>query len=135
MVLAVLPALKARREPGGGFTLTQKFIDGMREYRNAWDVPTTVFMEPTEEGSTNLDEVEVDPASLPFKLEVMSYDDPALGPALAGHRVVLGTVSYRQNHLSTLCRSIGVPCVYVSECTLKTRGQIVRADTQNPLLV
>ena len=64
----------------------------------------------------------------------ISFDDPGLGRVLAGAKVILGSVSYHQNQLSSLCRSIGVPCVYVSEYSLKTRCQIVRADTRNPLL-
>ena len=134
MTLAVLPELKVKIGLKGTITLTQKFIDGMLEYLKYWDGPVTAYMQPTEERSWNLDEVEIDRARLPFKVEVISFDDPGLGRVLAGAKVILGSVSYHQNQLSSLCRSIGVPCVYVSEYSLKTRCQIVRADTRNPLL-
>jgi glycosyltransferase involved in cell wall biosynthesis len=91
-------------------------------------------MEPTENQTWNLDEVEIDPAQLPFKVQAFSYDDPGLGQLLAGCRMVLGSVSHRQNHLSALCRSMGVPCAYISEYSLKTRCQIILAETRNPVL-
>ena len=132
--LAVLPTLPVRITPTGGFALTRKFIDGMRKYLDEWDGPITAFMEPTHAATSNLDEIEVDPAELPFKLEVVSFDDPGLGRMLAGHRLALGSVHYRQNHVAKLCRSVGVPCVYVSEYSLKTRFQIIRANVPNPLI-
>ena len=75
----------------------------------------------------NLDE-------LPFKLEVISFDKitPAL---LHKHQssLVLAVPSYRQNHISKVCQLAGVPCIYVSEYSLKTRKQIVNVRTSNPL--
>jgi glycosyltransferase involved in cell wall biosynthesis len=135
MGLTVLPALRARKVTNGNVVLTEKFIDGMMKYMEYWDVPTTVIMEPSEVATTNLDEVEVNPAGLPFRLQVMSYDAPELGSALAGSRVVLSSLMHRQNHLSAVCRSVGVPCVYVAEYNLRTRCQIVRSEVRNPLRV
>ena len=132
--LAVLPPLRAKATSSGGIVLTQKFINGIEKYLEYWDGPVAVFMEPTHAPSTNLDEVEVDPARLPFKLELVSFADSKLGQLLAGHRLVLGSVHYLQNHLGALCRSIGVPCVYVAEYSLKTRFQIVRSEVRNPLI-
>jgi|SRR5271166_5845943 len=134
MTLAVLTDLGVRVVPKGTIILTQKFIDGMVEYLKYWDGPVAAIMEPTNKPSWNLDEVEIDPARLPFKVEVFSYNDPGLGRLLAGRKMILASVSHRQNHLSTLCRSIGVPCVYVAEFTLKTVCQIIQAETSNPLL-
>ncbi len=134
MSLAVLPELRVGFGPNGTIILTQKFIDGMVEYLKYWDGSAVAIMEPTDKPSWNLDEVAVDPARLPFQVEVISYDDPGLGEVLAGRTVALASLSHRQSHISRLCRSIGVPCVYVSEYTFKTRCQIVRIETSNPLL-
>jgi len=134
MTLAVLPELKVKVGPNGTLTLTQKFIDGMLEYSKYWNGPVTALMEPSVDRSWNLDEVEIDPGQLPFKVEVTSYDDPGLGRILSGYRAILGSVSYRQNHLSKLCQSISVPCVYVSENTLRTHWQVTWAETKNRLV-
>ena len=135
LTLVVLPSLPARRTSGGRVVITRKFLDGILEYLKEWNGPIAVFMEPIEDPTSNLDEIEVDPARLPFHLEVISYGDESLGDHLAGHRVALCTVSSRQNHLPSLCRSIGLPCVYVSEFSLKTRLQIIRAAPINILRV
>jgi len=132
--LAVLPSLSARITRSGGVVLTEKFIDGMQKYLEHWNGPVTAFMEPTHVPSSNLDEVETDPAKLPFKLEVVSFADSKLGQLVAGHRLALGSVSYRQNHLGALCRSIGVPCVYIAEYSLKARFQVVQSAVRNPLI-
>ncbi len=132
--LAVLPSLTVRTTPGGGVALTRKFIDGMIRYRELWDDPVTAFIEPSQERTSNLDEIEVDPAKLPFRVEVISFLDPDLGRRLAGHRMVLGSVYHRQNRLSAVCRSIGVPCVTVAEFSLKTRFQVLRAEVRNPAI-
>jgi glycosyltransferase involved in cell wall biosynthesis len=42
----------------------------------------------------------------------------------------------QQNHISKVCREAGIPCIYISEYTLKTRKQIVAAENpNNPLRI
>jgi glycosyltransferase involved in cell wall biosynthesis len=106
----------------------------MQRYVELWDGPVAAFMEATYDPGSNLDEDEYDTGKLSFKIETVSFDDPNLATLLAGNRLVLGSVSYRQNRLAALCRSIGVPCVYVAELTLKTRFQIVRSEVANPVV-
>ncbi len=132
--LAVLPSLPVRVVDGKRVVMTRKFIDGMEKYCDLWGGPVSVFMEPTGDPTSNLDEEEVERAKLPFRLEVVSFDDPKLGEILAGHRLALGTLYCRENHLSRVCRSVGVPCVYVAEYSLKTRWQVIRSHVKNPAI-
>jgi colanic acid/amylovoran biosynthesis glycosyltransferase len=130
--LAVLPALRVGLTNRDAVILPRKFIDGMAKYAEYWDGPVMALMEPTDRSETNLDEEEVDPASLPFQLAIGSYTDPDVGRRLIGRRLVLGSVSYRQNHFSRLCETLGVPFVYVAEYALKTRLQMVWSTAANP---
>jgi glycosyltransferase involved in cell wall biosynthesis len=132
--LAVLPALRARVMPNGRVGLTRKFVEGMRVYLELWDGPVSVYMEPKHDAGSDLDGIEYNPSDLPFKFQAISFDHSTLGHLLRGHRLVLGSVSYRQNDLASLCRSIGVPCVYVAEYSLKTRCQVVRSEVRNPVI-
>jgi colanic acid/amylovoran biosynthesis glycosyltransferase len=132
--LAVVPSLTARAVPNGGVVLTKKFINGMRKYVEYWDGPVAAFMEPAHVPTSNLDEIEINPAKLPFTLKIVRFDDPNFGQLLAKHRLVLGSVSHRQNHLEALCRSSGLPCVYVAEFSLKTRLQVIRSEVTNPVI-
>jgi colanic acid/amylovoran biosynthesis glycosyltransferase len=134
MSLAVLPALTGGRVSGGSVRLTHKFIDGMKLYAEYWPGPVVAYMEESNKRTSNLDEMEVNPSDLTFGCELVSYTDPNIGDLLAKHEVVLGSCSHRQTHLSALCRSIGVPFLFVSEFSLKTEWQIICADTKNPVL-
>ena len=130
--LAVIPSLPVRVVEGGRVTITRKFIDGMELYRNLWGDSVTAFMEPIHAPTSNLDEEEFDIADLPFRLEVVSYKDPKLGQLLAGHRIALASLYSGQAHLSRVCQSVGVPCVYVSEYALQTRWQVVQSERNSP---
>lgn len=132
--LAVLPNLRAFPRPGGRVVLTRKFISGMQEYAKLWSGPLVAVMEPASDPSSSLDNVEVDPASLDFGVEVTSYDSRDLAARLSRSAVIFGGVSYRQNHLADLGRELGVPVVFGTEYTLRTRIQILRSETSNPVL-
>ena len=100
--------------------LTQKFIDGMQKYVEYWDGPVIALMESRSSPTSNLDEVENDPRAIAIQTRSKrSNADPDLGRKLAGCRLVLGSTCFQMNHLSVLCQSIGVPCVYVSEYSLR----------------
>ncbi len=88
---------------------------------------------PPSETYAVLDQKAFRAEDLPFEIEVVSYDTLS-AEALSQAAVVLASADYQQNHISQLCRSVGVPCVYVTEYSLKTRKQIIAAQTRNPLL-
>lgn len=132
--LVVLPSLQAVVEADGRVVVTQKFVEGMREYAKQWHGPVTAVVEQTTERSNNLDNMTVVPAALEFGLEVMSFRDPRLAQLVAGAAIVLGGTDYRQNHLAALCRAYGTPWVVATEYTLTTRKQIIAAETSNALV-
>ena len=132
--LAILPTLPIRTTSSGRAVLTTKFLDGITKYLEYWDGPITIFAEQSFEPTSNLDEVEIDPLKLPFQLVLTSFADPQLAQFLEGHQLVLGAVHFHQNHIGTLCRKIGVPCVYIAEYSVRTRYQVVRANMRNPLI-
>ncbi|MEM9067909.1 MAG: glycosyltransferase [Myxococcota bacterium] len=131
--LVLLPALQATQE-GSRIGITAKFQTGVEAYIAAWDGPVKVLMERRPSESENLDNVLVDPARLDFELAVVDYGDADLERHFSDAAVVHGSLGYRQNGLPERCASIGVPFVTSSEYTLRTRRQIVRANTANPIL-
>jgi glycosyltransferase involved in cell wall biosynthesis len=135
MTLTLITSLRVKVGPNGAVTLTRKFIDGIMEYKRHWDGPVTAVMEPSQTPTGNLDDVEVDAEKLPFTILAASFDDPGLGKLLSGTKLVVGSLSalaYHHNRVGTLCRSLGIPIVCVAEYTLKTRCQIVLAESRNP---
>lgn len=134
--LTILPSLQANKLPNGQVLITQKFLDGILKYDSLWTGSITVLMEENSQEDNNLDKTIVRCDELPFKLEIVSFDT-LLSPAkFLNHQtsVVLASLEYRQNHISKLCQSVGIPCIYISEYSVRTRKQIVAATTNNPIL-
>lgn len=132
--LVILPNLPGLRKPDGTIVLTKKLIDGAHSMAAAWRGPVHMIVEPWDTFSDNLDNVAVPPDDGAVRVSVLPYDRGDLIAHLRGTAAVLAAVSYRQNHIAELCARAAVPCVYVTEYTLRTRYDIVCAETINPIL-
>lgn len=139
--LIVLPSLTGIRRPNGRLVLAGRFLSGMKSYRERWDGPLIALVEPQNESVVDADrklggdDVEIDPSSADFETVLLDYDDrDALARELSRASMVLAGIHYRQNHLWEVGASVGVPVVYTSEYTLKTRLQVVHASVKNPLV-
>ncbi|NJK68933.1 MAG: glycosyltransferase [Microcoleus sp. CSU_2_2] len=133
--LIVLQPLQVKLLPNNEVLLTRKLIDAVKELAKYWSGRITVMMEETQQANDQLDSKKYNIDDLPFKLEVISFDriTPEL---LYQHQssLVLAVPEYKQNHISKVCQLAGIPCIYVSEYSLKTRKQIVNVSTSNPLI-
>ncbi len=139
--LIVLPSLTGIRRPNGRLVLAGRFLSGMKSYRELWDGPLIAVVEPQSESVVDADrklggdDVEIDPSSADFETVLLDYDDrEAMGRELSRANMVLAGIHYRQNHIWELGAAVGVPVVYTSEYTLKTRLQVVHASVKNPLV-
>ncbi|MEG5067363.1 glycosyltransferase [Microcoleus sp. B3-A4] len=133
--LTILQPLKAKLLPNNEVLLTRKLIEAVGELAKYWSGSITVMMEETKEDNDQMDSKKFKLDELAFKLEVISFSQ--ITPALLHQHqssLVLAAPEYRQNHISKVCKLAGVPCIYVSEYSLKTRKQIVNVSTSNPLL-
>lgn len=128
--LVVAPSLGAGIGQPGKIRLTGKFVSGMQLYVKLWEGPVIVLIEPdTNERSGNLDDVWVDLDELPFQLVVARFDSDLAKQTLASAGVVMGGPDARMNHAAQTCANAGVPFLMVTEYSLKTRLQIVDADS------
>ncbi|MEG4806795.1 glycosyltransferase [Microcoleus sp. F8-D3] len=133
--LTILQPLKAKLLPNGEVLLTRKLIEAVGELAKYWSGSITVMIEETKQDSDQIDSKIFKLDELPFKLEIICFDQ--ITPALLHQHqssLVLAAPEYRQNHISKVCQIAGVPCIYVSEYSLKTRKQIVNVSTRNPLI-
>jgi colanic acid/amylovoran biosynthesis glycosyltransferase len=131
--LLVMASLRAMKMPDGRVVVTDKFVEGMLEYVKLWNGPVATILEPADAASNNLDNTPIDPADLPFDLQILPFDDLRIKGHLAEAGVVLGGADYRQNHLADWCREAGTPYVVNTEYTLATRNQIIASEARNPL--
>jgi colanic acid/amylovoran biosynthesis glycosyltransferase len=135
VICTAMTVMPGRRD--GSFILTRKFLDGVLEYVKHWPGSVAVWVARATRPDTNLDHVEVHPSELPFNLRWIDgaeEDEQRFLPAIQSADLVLAALVDRHVCLSKLCHLHGVPLVYVTEYSVKTRRQIIRAETRNPLL-
>lgn len=132
--LLILPVLALELSPSGEYLLPQKFVDGMTKYAALWSGSVKALMQVAAPSKSYvpLDKRAFRAEDLPFEIEIVSYKTLS-ATALSQASVVLASADYQQNHISQLCRSVNVPCVYITEYSLKTRKQIIAATVKNPL--
>ena len=124
--LVVISPLKGVLRPNRKILLTRKFFDGMALYRELWKGPVIHACEPGREASDNLDNMEVELDAAPFRTVCEEFTDDRLVRLLKPGSLVLASVGDRFNSISRLCREEGIPCVYITEYSLRTRLQIAR---------
>lgn len=132
--LILLPALKAKKVSDNQLIITQKFIDGVLEYQKYWPGSIKVLIEEENILTNNLDNTVVNTNLLPFTIEVVNLDFLGERQELHENSVFVISASYRHNQISKVCKSHNIPCIYITEYSLKTRLQITNSITQNPLL-
>jgi len=132
--LTILQAFQAKMLPNNQILLTRKFIEAIVKFANLWPGSITVLMEETRKETDNLDKRIFHLNELPFELKILSFDTITPTQFKNQASIVLATVGYRQNHISKICRLAGIPCIYISEYTLKTRKQIAVVANPNNFL-
>jgi colanic acid/amylovoran biosynthesis glycosyltransferase len=97
--LTILQPLKAKLLPNGKeVLLTRKLIEAVDELAKYWSGSITVVMEETKEDNDQMDAKKFKLDELPFKLEVISFDE--ITPTLLHQyqsSLVLAVPEHRQN--------------------------------------
>jgi colanic acid/amylovoran biosynthesis glycosyltransferase len=133
VTLVIVSPLAGFLRSSGKIVLTQKFVDGVGLFRELWKGPILHLCQPASQPSDNLDNVEVAAQTSAFDTYCESLSEERLRAIVPKRSVVLASVGERFNSLSRLCREIGIPCVYVTEYSLKTRKQIAREYQRSDL--
>lgn len=131
VTLVVVSPLKGFALPSGDIMLTQKFVDGMKLYRELWDGPILHLCEPATYPSDSLDNVEVPIRTPEFDTICAPLSDGNLRSVAPKRSLVLASVGEQFNSISAICKEIGAPCVYVTEYNLRTRYQIISEYQRN----
>jgi colanic acid/amylovoran biosynthesis glycosyltransferase len=123
----------ATLEPSGRIALSKKFLDGVLEFLGHWPGSITLLMEVDQPQDVMLDPISVRPEDLPFTVRVVSFDQIETMHLLSEASVVLGYLQDRQIRLHAQSRSSGIPWVFFSECSVRTRKQMIALKTNNRL--
>lgn len=130
--LAILVSFRIKPLPNNQIVITRKFVEAVLMYQSLWKGRVKVLIEEETDTVDEVDQKVINRNELPFDLEFVAYDSPDLMNHLQ-NCVVLACADHRQNHISQLCRDHGIPCIYSAEYTLRTRQQIVKVTTPNPI--
>lgn len=131
--LTILQTLPVKKLRDGRVLLTRKFESATQMFCNRWPGSITVFMEETDQETDNIDNKIFNLKELSFKIETVSFDEINPTKLINKTSLVLATLGYKQNHISQVCQKAEVPCIYISEYTLKTRKQIIAVEEEQPL--
>ncbi len=133
MTFAEISGLSVVRRPSGAVVLTRKFIEGMSLYADQWQGPVVAVMHPVDQPTANLDNVEVQPSELPFQVKCLNYKSRELRDFLATCGFVHWGPHYMLHDVADELLRAGVPSVYCTEYSFRTRRQIVAAEVSNPI--
>lgn len=133
--LMLTPTLRAKFMEDGRVRVTRKFIEGMKMYATMWPGPVSALMRHHDGPDGNLDPLVVDPAELPFGLFRADFaNEREMAGMLVDAAVVLASLDCDQLGVSRVCARLGVPCVYASEYSVRTRREIIAATTPNRMV-
>lgn len=131
--MIILPPLKARRGPQGGFVLTRKYIEGMAEFAKSWPGTVTSLVEMTDRPTTDMDRAEFARDHPNTPIEKRPEDKAGLTARLQDATLVVAFLSSVEAPLVALCDKIDVPLVFWAEYTPRTEAEILCTETVNPL--
>jgi len=131
--LVILSPLRGLRLPNGNILLTEKFIDGMKLYRELWKGPVLHLCEPADAPSHNLDNMEIPPNSSEFDTVCAPFTNDFFRSRLPRNSLVVTSVGQKFNSVSRICKALGLPCIYIAEYTLKTRHQQISETRADPI--
>jgi len=132
--LTILQAFQAKMLPNEQVLLTRKFLEATLKFVELWPGSVTVLMEETFDETDNIDKRIFNLNEFPFELKILSFDTITPTQLKNQTSIVLATLGYRQNHIGKICQLAGIPCIYISEYTLKTRQQIAVVENPNNFL-
>jgi colanic acid/amylovoran biosynthesis glycosyltransferase len=120
---------------GNALSFDRKFYDGMALYAQKWPGKVSCLMVTTTAQLPDFGVVTKTDNELPFTCRTIEKSGLITAEHLKGASLVLASGdSYDQLHISELCRTEKIKCVYVIEYIPETRYQIASLSSKNPIV-
>ncbi|MDQ6991139.1 MAG: hypothetical protein Q9M11_05350, partial [Mariprofundaceae bacterium] len=113
--------------------LTRKFTEAMAAYASKWNGPVRILQQQIKRASDDMDNQRIPRDKLPFEIVVVDFLSDEMQGHLKGSALVLVAVGHQLNQVSEMCNALSIPCIYVSEYTLRALLQSLYQNTKNPL--
>ena len=132
--LVIITQLTSTYSPNNTVRLTEKFVEGVKVFADHWKGSIKVLMHNQPDASGNLDLHLYQISDLPFEIEIFNFHNlAAIKNQIIGASAVQGGSSYHLNGLAQYCKENNIAYIHCSEYSLKTRCQIINANTNNPI--
>jgi colanic acid/amylovoran biosynthesis glycosyltransferase len=134
-VLGVIGSLQGSLVNKDTVVLTEKFVEGMKMYSYYWQGPIKVILSGGVDTSGNLDNRHYKISDLPFDIALINlnnFDD--IKESISNVDILQGGSMHLLNGLAKYCRQQKIIYIHVSEYSLTTRWQIVKATAPNPII-
>ena len=115
--------------------LTKKFVTGMESFTRRWPGPVVAVVREVDALTDgNMDRALYHRSEIPFEVRTIGTRGEGVEDVLNDMAIVqFGGDSWLRK-VPAFCRRVGLPFVFVSEYSLKTRLQIIALETANPVL-
>lgn len=119
---------------GDGYIFDRKFYDGMCLYAELWQGRVACVMNTSPAAPPPFGLVRKKDDEMPFAFQAIGPDERLNENHLNGVSIVLASGDNAKSfHISGLCHSKNIKCVYIIEYIPETRRQIARLGTRNHL--
>ena len=129
--LVLVPTAAAETNANGDLLVAKAFIEQLEGWAQHW--PGTLRVLLTRALRPDPHSVVVDRAQHPYDLRLVDMQSPTVVPHLQGAAVVLAEAHGRHAALPHACRQAGVPFVYETAQTLRTRLRQLRSGGASSL--
>ncbi len=120
---------------GERLVFDRKFYDGILLYKKLWQGKITCVMRTTNASLPAFGAVSMDKNDIPFSCLTLSCNEIVKDKHIRDANVVLASGdSFNQLHISRLCNSLNIKCIYIIEYIPETRYQIASLSTNNVFL-
>ncbi|QQE10321.1 glycosyltransferase [Planctomycetota bacterium] len=130
-LLVVITNLRSINPTADRVILTEKFVEGMRQYATHWPGPIRVLTQPSQNTDSNLDHLNYQLSDLPFELRTFNFTPTSLKPAIEKASIVLAGFDFDKTDLAPLCKQLAIPLIYITEYSTRTQLQIINAGDAN----
>ena len=132
--LVITPSVPVWKN-GDSLIFDRKFYDGISLYVKMWPGDVSCIMSTGKSGLPKFGVVKINQSELPFRCVILDVDELIGINHLDGASIVLASGdSFNQLHVSKLCKSKNIRCVYIIEYIPETRYQIAALSSNNYLI-
>jgi len=129
--LTIIPSVPIWKLDGSLF-FDRKFHDGLLEYCNNWSGTVRLVIREDDRPPPAFGLVLFEKDYFPAELVILKQYETVSSQNINGASVVLASGDNHRNfHISSLCKNLGIKCIYVIEYILETRLQIIAMEHVN----